>query len=195
MNGGLSLSLTSDGGYVVTGQHQSSGAGDCDVYVYRRDACGNTVFFNTYGAVGQDGGKSIKQTADGGFIVTGLVRSNPSILLMKLDAAGNYQWHTAFGVNTDDWGMYVQQTTDGGYIVTGRTITPVPYSSDIFLLKTDAAGIAQWSKVFVAVGEEFSHYVEQTKDGGYFIAGYSGWSVNTNYDALGIKTDVNGNVQ
>jgi len=195
MNGGLSLSLTTGGGYVVTGQHQSSGAGDCDVYVYERDACGNTVFFNTYGYVGQDGGKCVAQTADGGFIVSGLIRNTPSILLMKLDAAGNYQWHNAYGNNSNDWGMYVQQTTDGGYIVTGGTDSPTPASRDVFLLKTDAAGITQWSQVFVAPGNEFSHYVEQTTDGGFFIAGYSQGSVNADADALGIKTDVNGNVQ
>src|ERR1041385_3227275 len=89
MNGGLSLSLTNDGGYVVCGQHESSGMGLCDVYVYKHDACGNTDFFNTYGDALSQGGTSVKQTADGGYIVAGLTQpsTGQELTLMKLDAA------------------------------------------------------------------------------------------------------------
>src|ERR1051326_1508272 len=133
MNGGLNLSITNDGGYVVTGQHESSGAGSCDVYVYKRDACGNTNFFNTFGQQYMDGGKCVKQTSDGGYIVTGIIQvdsassGNYEWLLLKLDAAGNYQWHQAYGNSATNWGMYVQQTTDGGYILGGNTVSITPW--------------------------------------------------------------------
>lgn len=204
MNGGLDLSITSDSGYVVTGQHGSSGEGDCDFYVYKRNACGGTDFFNTYGDIYSQGGKSIKQTADGGYIVTGITQPPAAptstviiqeTILMKLDPAGNMQWIKDFGNGVSDWSMFVQQTTDGGYIVTGSTVNPSPYTWDVFLLKTDAAGNTQWSKVFVAPGEDFADYVEQTQDGGYFMCGYSIYSVNSHDDVLAIKTDAAGNVQ
>lgn len=204
MNGGLDMSITSDSGYVVTGQHGSSGQGDCDFYVYKRNACGGTDFFYTYGDIYSQGGKSIKQTADGGYIVTGISQP-PTVptstvmtqetILMKLDPAGGQQWLKAFGFGVSDWAMYVQQTNDGGFIVTGSTVNPSPYTWDVFLLKTDAAGNTLWSKVFVAPGEDFACYVEQTADGGYFMSGYSIYSVNTNDDLLAIKTDALGNVQ
>ncbi len=204
MNGGLDLSITSDSGYVVTGQHGSSGEGQCDFYVYKRNACGGTDFFNTYGDVDSQGGKSIRQTSDGGFIVTGISQPPAAptstviiqeTILMKLDAAGNQQWLKSFGNSISDWAMSVKQTTDGGFIVCGSTVNPNPYTWDIFLLKTDANGNTQWSKVFVAPGEDFADYVEQTVDGGFFMTGYSIYSVNTHDDMLAIKTDVNGNVQ
>src|SRR3954470_12417354 len=66
MNGGLSMALCRDSGYVVTGQHGSTGAGQCDVYVYKRNKCGQVVFFNTYGTFASEGGRCIKETADGG---------------------------------------------------------------------------------------------------------------------------------
>jgi hypothetical protein len=70
MHGGLQLEATSDGGFVATGQHEGNGsAGGCDVYVYRVDPCGNNLWYKMYGTGGSDGGKSIKQTSDGGFIV------------------------------------------------------------------------------------------------------------------------------
>lgn len=206
MNGGMDLSITADSGYVVTGQHGSSGEGNCDFYVYKRNACGGTDFFNTYGDPDSQGGKSIKQTNDGGFIVTGInqppvapsstVTVNETIL-MKLDAAGNQQWIKAFGNSIVDWAMYVQQTTDGGYVVTGSTLNPSPSPTtwDVFLLKTDAAGNTQWSKVFVSPGDDFSCYVEQTMDGGYFITGCSRLTPVIMDDLLAIKTDAAGNVQ
>lgn len=204
MNGGLDMAITSDSGYVATGQHGSSGEGQCDFYVYKRNACGGTDFFNTYGDTNSQGGKSIKQTADGGFIVTGITQppvapsSTVTIqetILMKLDAAGNQQWVRSFGNSIADWAMYVQQTTDGGFIVTGSTVNPNPYTWDAFLLKTDAAGNTQWSRVFVSGGEDFSCYVEQTADGGYFMTGYSRLSPTTIDELLVIKTDGAGNVQ
>ena len=41
MNGGLSLEETNDGGFIGTGQHETSGAGSCDIYAYKVDGCGN----------------------------------------------------------------------------------------------------------------------------------------------------------
>jgi len=76
-------------------------------------------------------------------------------MLMKLDPAGNMQWLKSFGFGETDWFMYVQQTTDGGYIVAGATINPNPRSWDGLLLKTDASGNTQWSKVFQTVGTDF----------------------------------------
>lgn len=197
MNGGLSLSLTTDGGYVVTGQHGSSGEGLCDFYVYKRDACGNTDFFNTYGDSLSQGGKSVMQTSDGGFIVSGITQpyTGQETVLMKLNNVGTLQWIKNFGNATGDWGMDMQQTADGGYIITGGTVSPSPWTWDIFLIKLDGAGVTQWSKVFVAPGEEFTNEVCQTSDGGYFLTGYSRGSVNANDDLVAIKTDGSGNVQ
>ena len=46
MQGGLQLSVTSDGGFIATGQHEGNGGnGECDIYVYRVDLCGNIVWF------------------------------------------------------------------------------------------------------------------------------------------------------
>ncbi len=205
MNGGLALSITSDSGYVVTGQHGSSGEGMCDFYVYKRNACGGTDFFFTYGDTNSQGGKSIMQTADGGFIVWGLTQPHAAPtstviiqenVMMKLDAGGNMQWLKDFGNGISDWPMYIQQTSDGGFIATGSTVNPNPYTWDMFLLKTDAAGVTQWSKVFVAPGEEFSNYVEQTTDGGFFMCGYSWSTVHAgDDDVVAIKTDGAGNAQ
>ena len=64
MQGALQLATTLDGGFVATGQHEGNGsAGECDIYVYKLDVCGNIEWFNIYGTAAQEGGKSIQQTS------------------------------------------------------------------------------------------------------------------------------------
>ena len=46
MNGGLDLTILSDGGFVGTGQHAD--VSNCRVYAYRIDECGNLIWFNLY---------------------------------------------------------------------------------------------------------------------------------------------------
>ena len=73
MQGALQLEITDDGGFVATGQHEGSGShGDCDIYVYKLDVCGNIEWFKLYGTGGQEGGRSIIQLNDGNFLVSGL---------------------------------------------------------------------------------------------------------------------------
>ena len=92
MQGALQIAATLDGGFAATGQHESSaqgsGHGECDIYVYRLDVCGNILWFKLYGTPGQEGGKSIIQTNDGGFLVSGLYEGSGTNrgFNMKLDA-------------------------------------------------------------------------------------------------------------
>ncbi len=51
----------------------------------------------------------------------------------------------------------------------------------------------EWNKKFGGASDDIGEYVQQTNDGGYIIAGRTGISSLDRYDALLIKTDVNGN--
>ena len=116
MQGGLQIAVTSDGGFIATGQHEGNGGnGDCDIYVYRVDLCGNIVWFKLYGTGSQEGGKSIKQTSDGGFIVSGLGPSNtsPRAFNMKLDPNGNVEWAKRY---PSGWMFYSHEATNGDFI-------------------------------------------------------------------------------
>jgi len=140
MNGGLSLAETSDGGFVGTGQQQAGSAGGCDVYVYKVDACGTLEWEKLFGNGGDDGGKYVQQTSDGGYIVAGLYNSTYYVLLLKLDASGNLQWSKTYNVG---YGLFVQQTHDGGFILTGFAAGLAFGGNDVVLIKTDATGNIQ----------------------------------------------------
>src|SRR3989304_747241 len=113
MNGDIHILQTVDGGYITVGQHASSGAGDCDAYVFKRDGCGNFLWFKTYGGGAGDGALCIQETPDGGYIVSGLTElagfGSWDIFLMKIDIAGNLQWFRTYGGAGADYGQFVQR--------------------------------------------------------------------------------------
>ena len=101
-------------------------------------------------------------------------------------------WTKTFGGSSDDFGNCVQQTSDGGYIIAGNTSSYGAGGSDVYLIKTDASGIEQWTKTFGGSGGETGFSVQQTSDGGYIIVGTT-YSYGTGDNGVYlIKTDVNG---
>jgi hypothetical protein len=89
----LSVVQTSDGGLVVTGITYSFGPGDEDLLLSKFDASGNHLWSRTLGGTSDEYGRSVVQTSDGGFVVTGSTFSfgagDEDLLLSKFDFSGN----------------------------------------------------------------------------------------------------------
>jgi hypothetical protein len=194
-----SVQQTGDGGYIITGSTSSYGAGDYDVYLIKTDASGIEQWSQTFGGNQHDYARSVQQTEDGGYIIAGYTSSygagNSDVWLIKTDASGIEQWTQTFGGSSRDYGESVQQTDDGGYIIAGSVESWGLDSSDVYLIKTDASGIEQWSQTFGEIGLmllDYGHSVQQTGDGGYIIAGSTQSYGAGNFDVWLIKTDASG---
>ncbi len=190
-----SAAQTTDGGYIATGWTGSYGAGSSDVWLIKINSQGIEEWNHTFGSTGLDGGNHVQQTNDGGYIVTGLYEStggNTNLFLLKTDINGDEEWSQIFGGAQYEEGSFVQQTIDGGYVITGYTSSSGAGEGDIWLIKTDDSGNIEWDYCFGGAANDLGHSVQQTTDGGYFIAGEYTNPDTQITDMYLIKTDADG---
>ncbi|MFX0205001.1 MAG: hypothetical protein ACFFDT_03380 [Candidatus Hodarchaeota archaeon] len=156
-------------------------------------------WYKTYGGVGIDASMSLIQTTDGGFALAGLTNSSGAGLfdmwLVKTDVNGVTQWSKTYGGIYDDGAFSLIQTNDGGYALAGSTISPVTNRIDMWFVKIDANGLAQWNRTYGGVGEDGAFSLLQTTDGGYALAGSTSSAGAGGMDMWLVKTDINGVAQ
>lgn len=121
-----SLQETFDGGFVIAGTTYSYGRGNADGYVVKTDNGGNVIWTKTYGGIHDDEFKSVVQTADGGFALTGYTKSyndvnSGDVWVFKLDIMGDSVWCKFYGGSREDFGNQVMQHPSGELYVVGGT--------------------------------------------------------------------------
>ncbi|MBL4578019.1 MAG: hypothetical protein JKX74_06065 [Flavobacteriales bacterium] len=192
----FSVQVTHDGGFVFTG-YSNSINGKGDVYLVRTNAAGDTAWTRTYGGQGIDGGNSVAETKDHGFVIAGETYSyghgTINAYLIRTNEKGDTLWTHVFGGNGIEQGNSVQETTDGGFIITGRTNSFGAGDYDVYLIRTDAAGKKLWMQTFGGTGSEEGRSVQQTKDGGFIITGYTMSYGQGGADVFLVRADKNGN--
>ena len=105
----------------------------------------------SYGTTGNDEGFCVKQTVDGGYIISGWTESlygsdRYDLLLIKTDLDGNEIWTLTWGGYWNEAGSSVVQTADEGFLVVGWTWSYSNGYSDFLLIKTDLDGNVVWWK-------------------------------------------------
>lgn len=164
--------------------------------------CGSAIPYEEWrkGFIGSDDVifKSVKQTSDGGYIITGSremnTRSDYNVLLIKTDKEGNRQWEKILEGSSEEGANSIIDIKDG-YILLGWTLSYGAGAKDIWLIKTDKNGEKLWSRTFGGKSNEEAYDFRQTSDNGYILAGCTNSFGNGDFDAWLIKTDANGNIQ
>jgi PGF-CTERM protein len=185
---------TADGGYILIGNTDSHGAGSSDIWFEKVDSNGNMQWNNTFGGIGRDMVRIVRQVP-GGYIIAGNTESygagDSDFWLVKTDTNGEEQWNNTYGGYYGDGVYSLQQTHDHGYIIAGMTNSFGASHNDFLLVKTDSNGTEQWYRTFGGVSHELFPIVRLSPDGGYILGG-----ITLSFDDYWlIKTDEDGNVQ
>jgi hypothetical protein len=185
-----SVQQTTDGGYVLAGKTGPL-LQDYDAWLVKTDALGDTMWTRRYGGGDHQEAYAVRQTADGGYIVTGETGTCPDfdVYLWKTDAGGETVWTRTYGGSDYDRGYSVRQTTDGGYIIVGTTESFGAGYQDVYLVRTDADGDSLWTRVYGHSQEDYAYSVQQTADHGYVVAGYTQSGRDLNVWLLRIDVD------
>ena len=189
---GRSIQKTDDGGYIIVGSSSSYGNGENDVYLIKTDQDGQELWSQTFGGSANDIGRSIQETDDGGYVISGNTNSygngGHDVYLIKTDQDGQELWSQTFGGAAGDVGRSIQKTDDGGYLIAGNTYSYGIGESNVYLLQTDQDGQELWSQTFGDTGYHYGWSIQKTNDGAYVIVGYT-YYVEGDYDIYLIKTD------
>ncbi|MCP4427395.1 MAG: hypothetical protein GY803_23145 [Chloroflexi bacterium] len=196
----FSIDQSADAGFILTGTTKSFGIsnGNRDLYLVKTNSNGELVWMQALGEELDDVGHAVRQTADGGYIVTGYTKSfgarNYDTWLLKTDEAGNSQWQQFFGGLGDDRTIYGEQTDDGGYIMIGYTKSFKSVGWDVFLVRADSSGAVTWHKTFGGRAEDTGYTVRQTRDSGFILTGETYSSGEGGGDMYVIKVNQAGEI-
>lgn len=183
-----------------TGDKTQPTRGGADYYVVRTDMYGVKLWDARFGGSADDELTSLQQTTDGGYILGGTSNSGiggdktqanwdtsyhayGDYWIVKIDASGHKLWDKRFGGIYDETMTSVIQTSDGGYLLGGYSSSLVSGDKtqttwggpDYWVVKTDANGNKLWDKRFGGNRNDQLKSLQQTRDGGYILAGFT-WS-------------------
>src|SRR5665213_2515133 len=168
-----SIEQTSDGGYIICGTSYN----DTSTYGYliKTNSNGDTLW--TKGYIGnQSCFYSAIQTNDGGYIAVGFIwLYNGEISIVRTDSNGDTLWTKYLAGNEWMTGTQVIKTSDGGFMILGWDQMTI--GNNPILGKMDSSGNFSWIYGFGfgdGSDETVPYSIQQTIDGGYIIAGYSG---------------------
>ncbi|HLN52328.1 MAG TPA: T9SS type A sorting domain-containing protein [Lentimicrobium sp.] len=182
-----SVIQTSDGGYVMVGRSNSSaGLGNFDAWMIKTDQDGNEQWNRYFGDEYIDEAYKVKETSDGGFIITGMTTKfgwAGEGWLIKTDAQGNIVWeygyHPSSGSLEVAWDYIydVTETSDGGFVFAGDAPT-VTENIQAWIGKVDADGTLLWDHTYGLEYWERIFSLEPTSDGGFIGVGDRHWTYN-----------------
>jgi hypothetical protein len=162
-------------------------------------ASGQQAWEKYFGGSDQDWGNAVQQTFDGGYIVVGITNSfgaGGDAYAIKTDSFGAGMWSRFWGGTEGDLAQSVVQAGDSGYVVAGTTGSFGSGGSDVWLMKTNAAGDTLWSKTYGGASDELASSIGRTAGGGYIMSGYTysyGPGTPARANAWLILTDGSGN--
>lgn len=144
-------------------------------------------------------------TPDYGFLILGSSASDATgdiqkknqgsldYFIWKMDESGKQEWQNSFGGNGTDFLYAAKPTADGGYVLAGASTSTKSGdkesenqgAEDIWIIKIDVNGQAQWQQTFGGNGNDIPTDILATEDGGYLIA------ANSNSIISDLKTSEN----
>ena len=123
------------------------------------------------------------------------VVSPPAIEAPAELAVAGGTWVRAYGSPSDEFAGIVRRTADSGFVLAGSTGGFLSGTSNLWIMKIDAAGNRLWEKAYGTPGDDFGSITAAATGGGYLI---EATSYDDQFQVLAFtvgKLDANGVMQ
>ena len=133
----FSIIKSSDGNYVIVGDTRSNDKnvshnnGASDLWIIKISPSGNLLWEKTFGGTSFDAGRSISNTSDNGFLISGSSRSmdgdlttnqgQNDVWVIKIDSNGSLLWQKSLGGSNIDFAYDAIALDDNSFIVIGES--------------------------------------------------------------------------
>ncbi|HLG40504.1 MAG TPA: gliding motility-associated C-terminal domain-containing protein, partial [Chitinophagaceae bacterium] len=192
------IAQTSDGGYIVLGETNSTDGGVIagfggtkDIWLLKLNAAGGLQWQKRYGGSGLDIGNHIEVTSDGSYLIAASSSSNDGDItgnhgtggytdgvLMKISATGVLQWSKCYGGSKNEE-LFDFEIINGITFLAGFTnsidgdIPPDQKNYDVWLLALDQNGNKVFSKIYGGSQNDVAYCMTRGADGSMTLAGYT----------------------
>ncbi|MCP4643484.1 MAG: BACON domain-containing protein [bacterium] len=152
-----------------------------DAYVIKTDTDGEKLWSINWGGDGWTEAYAAVVADDGNYVIAGWqapgfdvptkgLQQGFYVQLTKVSPDGLILWQKVYGDGTW-WAWGIQKTADGGFIIAGDNSTPASDAAVYmpFLIKTDADGNEEWSKLYDTLTYDHFVYGVDVADNGTFI--------------------------
>ena len=179
-----------------------AGTGNDQAYCVEKDSSGNVYIIGTYGSTltfyNADGNSS-------GLTLSIVGVATNDIFIAKYNSSGSVQWATRIGGTQNDAGKGISIDSSGYVYVTGTfsSATANIYNApgngstaltltnsnsganDVFLVKYDSSGVAQWATKIGGTVNDFVNCVTTDSSGNVYVTGYFQSATANIYNAPG----------
>ena len=164
-----------------------------------------TIQINKYqnfaGGTGEEWGRKIHQTPDGGYLIFGSSNSTTTIYndpasngghdfyLVKATSSGEIEWEKFIGSSSDEKLYHMVPTNDGGYLLGGEV------SNDVYLTKIDQDGNQIWENAYGSSGNDKIYNLKSTSDNYFVLMGSKDgehWALKIDSNGSEVKEIVDG---
>jgi hypothetical protein len=188
----------SAGGFALTGNTMSFGAGSSDGWLVRVDSNGNLLWNTTYGGIKSDKLYDIVGLSDGGFALVGYTESfgvdDSDGWLVRVDSSGGLLWNVTYGGMKIDKLKSIVGLSDGGFALYWNTGTYGAGRDDGWLVRVDSNGNLLWNTTYGGRSYDVLFGVVGLSDGGFALAGYSCSYGVGDPDGWLVRVDAGGNL-
>jgi len=194
-----SISKTTDGGYIIAGQSNSSDGdvskneGFFDYWIVKITSNGDLQWEKNFGFSGRDIAYEAFQTNDGGYFIVGELdvtasegegntgrssrHAGGNFWGIKLANNGDFLWSRFFGGTFTDTPFSAIENDQGDFIIVGFSdstdldVTNNIGADDFWVVKISALGELIWQKNFGGTQIDIAYSITKSQDNTYIIVG------------------------